>query len=90
MRVEESNTHEYDFKLVDISEEEWDAMFLEGIREVVRLARKGEVDDYVVIPYEPKIEEVLGECKLKVEIDGDEADALVQIGAVSMIGARNE
>ena len=86
MRVEESKTHECEFKLEDISEEEWDAMFLEGLQVLVNEAREGNVDDYIVVPYRPELDdEDLPKPKHTLEISDEDTEALVQIGAVSMI-----
>ena len=85
MKVKELK--ECDIQLTDITEEEWNAMFLEGVRELVRLAREnsGKDGNYFVLPYTPELEKELGECKNKVEIDDADVNALVQVGAVSMI-----
>lgn len=86
MRVEESQSRECDLKLEDISKEEWDAMFLEGLQVLVNEAREGKVDDYIVIPYRPELDsEDLPQPKHTLEISDEDTDTLVQIGAVSMI-----
>ena len=86
MRVEEVEGKTCDLKLEDITEEEYGAMFLEGIREVVSEARKGMVSDYIVLPYEDVPEEIKDKAKGNTwEVSDEDADALLQIGAVSMI-----
>ena len=85
MRVEESDVHECELKLEDISEEEYQAMFLEGMRALVAEARDGKVDDYIVLPYEDTPDEVRSKSTTSIEISDEDTDALVQIGAVSMI-----
>ena len=86
MRVEEVEGKTCDLKLEDITEEEYGAMFLEGIRELVSEARKGMVRDYIVLPYEDVPEEIKDKAKGNTwEVSDEDADALLQIGAVSMI-----
>ena len=86
MRVEEVEGKTCDLKLEDITEEEYGAMFLEGIRELVSEARKGMVSDYIVLPYEDVPEEIKDKAKGNTwEVSDEDSDALVQIGAVSMI-----
>jgi len=86
MRVEEVEGKTCDLKLEDITEEEYGAMFLEGIREVVSEARKGMVSDYIVLPYEDVPDEIKDKAKGNTwEVSDEDSDALVQIGAVSMI-----
>jgi hypothetical protein len=86
MNVTESETHRCDIQLEDITEEEYGAMFLEGIRELVREARAGMVSDYIVLPYEDVPEEIKDKAKGNTwEVSDEDSDALVQIGAVSMI-----
>lgn len=84
MKVKELK--ECDIQLTDITEEEWDAMFLEGLQVLVNEAREGKVDDYIVIPYRPELDDLdLPKPKHTLEISDEDVDALVQIGAVSMI-----
>ena len=86
MRVEEVEGKTCDLKLEDITEEEYGAMFLEGIRELVSEARKGMVSDYIVLPYEDLPDEIKDKAKGNTwEVSDEDADALLQIGAVSMI-----
>ena len=86
MRVEEVEGKTCDLKLEDITEEEYGAMFLEGIRELVSEARKGMVSDYIVLPYEDVPDEIKDKAKGNTwEVSDEDADALLQIGAVSMI-----
>ena len=86
MRVEEVEGKTCDLKLEDITEEEYGAMFLEGIREVVSEARKGMVSDYIVLPYEDVPDEIKDKAKGNTwEVSDEDSDALVQIGAVRMI-----
>ena len=86
MRVEEVEGKTCDLKLEDITEEEYGAMFLEGIRELVSEARKGMVSDYIVLPYEDVPDEIKDKAKGNTwEVSDEDSDALVQIGAVSMI-----
>jgi hypothetical protein len=86
MRVEEVEGKTCDLKLEDITEEEYGAMFLEGIRELVSEARKGMVSDYIVLPYEDVPDEIKDKAKGNTwEVSDEDSDALVQIGVVSMI-----
>lgn len=86
MNVTESKTHKCDFQLENITEEEHQAMFLEGIRTLVNEAREGNVGDYIVLPYDEDLPEALKDGSTStVEISDEDVDALVQIGAVSMI-----
>ena len=86
MNVTESETHRCDIQLEDITEEEYGAMFLEGIRELVSEARKGMVSDYIVLPYEDVPDEIKDKAKGNTwEVSDEDSDALVQIGVVSMI-----
>ena len=86
MRVEEVEGKTCDLKLEDITEEEYGALFLEGIRELVSEARKGMVSDYIVLPYEDVPEEIKDKAKGNTwEVSDEDSDALVQIGVVSMI-----
>ena len=86
MNVTESETHRCDIQLEDITEEEYGAMFLEGIRELVSEARAGMVSDYIVLPYEDVPDEIKDKAKGNTwEVSDEDSDALVQIGAVSMI-----
>ncbi len=86
MRVEEVEGKTCDLKLEDISEEEYGAMFLEGIRELVNEAREGKVSDYIVLPYDDVPEEIKDKAKgVTWKVSDEDSDALVQIGAVSMI-----
>jgi CRISPR/Cas system-associated exonuclease Cas4 (RecB family) len=86
MRVEEVEGKTCDLKLEDITEEEYGAMFLEGIRELVSEARAGMVSDYIVLPYEDVPDEIKDKAKGNTwEVSDEDADALLQIGAVSMI-----
>ena len=52
MNVTESETHKCDIQLDNITEEEHQAMFLEGIKTLVNEAREGNVGDYIVLPYD--------------------------------------
>ena len=85
MKVSESETHKCDIQLEDITEEEHQAMFLEGIRALVNEAREGNVGDYIVLPYDYTPETIKAGATSTVEVDDETVDALVQIGAVSMI-----
>ena len=86
MRVEEVEGKTCDIKLEDITEEEYGAMFLEGIRELVNEAREGKVSDYIVLPYDVVPKEIKDKAKGNTwEVSDEDSDALVQIGAVSMI-----
>jgi hypothetical protein len=85
MNVTESETHRCDIQLEDITEEEHQAMFLEGIRTLVNEAREGNVGDYIVLPYDYTPETIKAGTTSTVEINSEDVDALVQIGAVSMI-----
>ena len=85
MKVTESETHKCDIQLDDITEEEQQAMFLAGIKVLVNEAREGNVGDYIVLPYEYTPESIKSSTTSTVEIDDETVDALVQIGAVSMI-----
>jgi hypothetical protein len=85
MNVTESETHRCDIQLDNITEEEHQAMFLEGIRTLVNEAREGNVGDYIVLPYDYTPETIKAGTTSTVEIDDETVDALVQIGAVSMI-----
>ena len=85
MKVIESKTHKCDIKIEDITEEEQQAMFIAGIKVLVNEARKGNVGDYIVLPYEYTPESIKSSTTSTVEIDDETVDALVQIGAVSMI-----
>jgi hypothetical protein len=85
MNVTESKTHKCDLQLDNITEEEHQAMFLEGIRTLVNEAREGNVGDYIVLPYDYTPETIKAGTTSTVEINSEDVDALVQIGAVSMI-----
>ena len=85
MNVTESETHRCDLQLENITEEEHQAMFLEGIRTLVDEAREGNVGDYIVLPYDYTPETIKASTTSTVEINSEDVDALVQIGAVSMI-----
>lgn len=85
MKVTESKTHECDLQLENITEEEHQAMFLEGLRVLVDEAREGNVGEYIVLPYDDLNEDLKGISTSTVEISNEDVDALVQIGAVSMI-----
>jgi hypothetical protein len=85
MNVTESETHRCDIQLDNITEEEHQAMFLEGIRTLVNEAREGNVGDYIVLPYDYTPETIKAGTTSTVEVNSEDVDALVQIGAVSMI-----
>jgi hypothetical protein len=85
VNVTESETHRCDLQLDNITEEEHQAMFLEGIRTLVNEAREGNVGDYIVLPYDYTPETIKTRTNSSIEIDDETVDALVQIGAVSMI-----
>ena len=85
MKVIESETHKCDIQLDDITEEEQQAMFLAGIKVLVNEAREGNVGDYIVLPYECTPESIKSSTTSTVKISDEDVDALVQIGAVSMI-----
>jgi hypothetical protein len=85
MHVTESKTHKCDLKLDNITEEEHQAMFLEGIRALVSEARAGKAGDYIVLDYDYTPETIKEAATSTVEVDDETVDALVQIGAVSMI-----
>ena len=85
MNVTESKTHKCDLKLDNITEEEHQAMFLEGIRALVSEARAGKAGDYIVLDYDYTPETIKEAATSTVEVDDETVDALVQIGAVSMI-----
>ena len=85
MNVTESKTHRCDIQLDNITEEEQQAMFLEGIRALVNEAREGNVGEYIVLPYDYTPETIKAGTTSTVEINSEDVDALVQIGAVSMI-----
>ena len=85
MNVTESETHRCDLQLENITEEEHQAMFLEGIRALVSEAREGKVGDYIVLPYDYTPETIKEATTSTVEVDDETVDALVQIGAVAMI-----
>ena len=84
MRIEESDNHECEFKLIDISDSEWDGIFLEGIRSLVSEAREGKTD-FIVLPYDAEEVKDLPKTTHSIEIDDGDTEALVQIGAVAMI-----
>ena len=85
MKVTESKTHNCDIHLEDITEEEQQAMFLEGIQVLVNEARAGNVGDYIVLPYDYTPESIKSSTTTTVEIADEDVDTLVQIGAVSML-----
>ena len=85
MNITESETHRCDIQLENITEEEHQAMFLEGIRTLVNEAREGKVGDYIVLPYDYTPETIKAGTTSTVEISSEDVDALVQIGAVSII-----
>ena len=85
MSATESKTQRCDIQRETISEEEHQAMFLEGLRVLVNEAREGNVGDYIVLPYDDLSEDLKGSSTSTVEISNEDVDALVQIGAVSMI-----
>lgn len=85
MKVTESETHKCDIQLDDISEDEHQAMFLEGLRVLVKEARDGHIGDYIVLPYKDVPEGLLSPSTSTLEISDEDVDALIQIGAVSMI-----
>ena len=60
-------------------------MFLEGLKTLVYEAREGNVGDYIVLPYDYTPETIKAGTTSTVEINSEDVDALVQIGAVSMI-----
>ena len=85
MNITESETHRCDIQLENITEEEHQAMFLEGIKTLVNEARDGKVGDYIVLPYEDTPDIIKEASTSTVEISDEDVDALVQIGAVSII-----
>ena len=85
MNVTESETHRCDLQLEDISEDEYQAMFLEGLQALVNEARGGKVGDYIVLPYDRELADDIPKAKHSIEISDEDTDAIVQIGAVSMI-----
>lgn len=85
MNVTESKTHKCDIHLEDVTEEEQQAMFLEGIRVLVNEAREGNIGEYIVLPYEHTPESIKASTTSTVEISDADVDTLVQIGAVSML-----
>ena len=85
MKVTESETHKCDIQLDDITEEEQQAMFLEGIKVLVNEAREGNVGDYIVLPYNCTPESIKNSTTSTIKISDEDVDSLVQIGAVSMI-----
>ena len=85
MNVTESETHRCDLQLEDISEDEYQAMFLEGLQTLVNEARGGKVGDYIVLPYDRELADDIPKAKHSIEISDEDTDAIVQIGAVSMI-----
>ena len=83
MKVKELK--ECDIQLTDITEKEYNAMFIEGLKVLVKEARDGKVGDYIVLPYEDTPDLFKENSKNTVKVDDEDADALVQVGAVSMI-----
>jgi len=83
MKVTDSKTHRCDIVLEDITEEEHNLMFLEGLKVLVKEARDGNIGDYIVLPYDQVT--LVGSNTTTIEIPDEDADALVQIGAVSII-----
>ena len=85
MKVSESKRNKCDFTLYDISEEEQNLMFLEGLKVLVKEARDGHIGDYMVLPYKDNEVLLVGSKTTTIEISDEDVDALVQIGAVSII-----
>jgi len=85
MKVSESKRNKCDFTLYDISEEEQNLMFLEGLKVLVKEARDGHIGEYVVLPYKDNEVLLVGSKTTTIEISDEDVDALVQIGAVSII-----
>ena len=85
MKVSDSKTHRCDIVLEDISEEEHNLMFLEGLKVLVKEARDGHIGEYVVLPYKDNEVLLIGSKTTTIEISDEDVDALVQIGAVSII-----
>lgn len=85
MNVEQSENHETEFQLTNITEEEYQLMFLEGLKEVVHEVREGKTE-YVVLPYNAQTANLMESSKPStVELADEDVDALVQVGAVAMI-----
>ena len=85
MKVTDSKTHRCDIVLEDISEEEHNLMFLEGLKVLVKEARDGKIGDYIVLPYKDNEVLLVGSKTTTIEISDEDVDALVQIGAVYII-----
>jgi len=73
-----------DFLIKDITEAEQEVFFKLGLQTLINEAREGKTQ-FIVLPPTALPATVDNKDKLKVEIDDDEADALVQIGIVKAL-----
>ena len=86
----DNNAHKCDITLEDITEEEQNFMFLEGLKVLVKEARDGRIGEYIVLPYDPEAHSDDAKTSHTLEISEEDVDALVQIGAVSIISSAME
>lgn len=84
MIVEEKEGTTNDFLIKDITEAEQEVFFKLGLQTLINEAREGKTQ-FIVLPPTALPATVDNKDKLKVEIDDDEADALVQIGIVKAL-----
>ena len=85
MKVKQDKINECDLQLDDITAEEFQALFLAGIKSLVNEARSGNVGEYIVLPYKNTPALASGPNIYTIKIDDDDADALAQIGAANLI-----
>ena len=81
---EKKDGGENDFLIKDITEEEQEVFFKLGLQALVNEAREGKTQ-FIVLPPTALPDAVDNKDKLSVEIDDDDADALVQIGIVKAL-----
>ena len=73
-----------DFVIEDITDEEQEYLFKKGLQALVNEARKGKTQFIVVDPEHPEVDK-LDSKRLTVEIDDDDAHALIQIGITQIL-----
>ena len=84
MQIKEKAGTTNDFIVEDITEEEQEVFFKLGLQALVDEAREGKTQ-FIVLPPEALEGAIPNKNKLTVEIDDDEADALVQVGIVKAL-----
>lgn len=74
-----------DFVIEDVTDEEQQYLFKKGLQALVNEARKGKLEQFIVVDPEHPAVDKLDSKKLTVEIDDDDTHALIQVGITQIL-----